>query len=106
MFFELREYRIKTGRRDQWVELMEKKIIPFQVSKGMVILGSFIATDEPDLYIWIRRFESEEDRDQLYQRVYQSEYWKSKIKPLVEQLLEREQMRVTRLISTPKSPIQ
>ena len=56
MFFELREYRIKDGKRDRWVALMEEQIIPFQVSKGMVFVGSFVALDEPDLYVWIRRY--------------------------------------------------
>jgi len=26
---------------DEWVKIMEREIIPFQVSKGMVICGSF-----------------------------------------------------------------
>ena len=55
MFFELREYRILPGQMDNWVNYMEEVIIPFQVSKGMVIIGSFVSKDESDLYIWIRR---------------------------------------------------
>jgi len=31
MLFELRQYRIKDGLRDEWVKLMEEKIIPFQI---------------------------------------------------------------------------
>ncbi|MBN2123562.1 MAG: NIPSNAP family protein, partial [Deltaproteobacteria bacterium] len=70
MFFELREYRIKDGKRERWVRLMEEKIIPFQVSKDMVAVASFVAMDEPDLYVWIRRFESEEEAERLYREVY------------------------------------
>ena len=58
MFFELREYRMMPGQKQNWVDYMEDVIIPFQVSKGMVILGSFVSRDEDDLYIWIRRFEN------------------------------------------------
>ena len=43
MLFELRQYKIEPGHRDAFVELMERKIIPFQVQQGMVILGSFVA---------------------------------------------------------------
>ncbi len=39
--FELRTYRPMPGKMDGWVRVMEEIIIPFQVSKGMVILGSF-----------------------------------------------------------------
>ena len=49
MFFELREYRTLPGQRENWVRFMEEEIIPFQVSKGMVILGSFVGEEEDDL---------------------------------------------------------
>jgi hypothetical protein len=106
MFFELREYRIKGGHRDRWVKLMEEKIIPFQMSKGMVAVGSFVAMDEPDLYVWIRRFESQEERDRLYKEVYESDYWRDVIKPESDEMLDRERMKVTRLEATPKSVIR
>ena len=105
MFFELREYRIKSGKRGKWVKLMEEKIIPFQVSKGMVVVGSFVAQEEEDLYVWIRRFESEEERKRLYKEVYESEFWAKEVKPGADEMLDRETMRVTRLEPTPKSVI-
>ena len=106
MFFEHREYRIKDGKREEMVKLMEEKVIPFQVSKGIVIIGSFVAVDNPDLYVWIRRFESEEEAERLYKEVYESEYWVNEIRPQVAEMLDRESMRITRLRATPKSVIQ
>jgi NIPSNAP len=106
MFFELREYRIEERKRARWVKLMEEKIIPFQMSKGMVAVGSFVALDEPDLYVWMRRFENEEESERLYKQVYDSEYWKAEIKPEADEMLDRERMRVVRLEATPNSVIQ
>jgi hypothetical protein len=106
MFFELREYRIKDGKRDRWVALMEEQIIPFQVSKGMAFVGSFVALDEPDLYVWIRRFENEEEKERLYKAVYETEFWTTEIKPLADEMLDRDRMRVTRIEATPKSIIR
>jgi hypothetical protein len=106
MFFELREYRIKPRHRAKWVQFMEEKIIPFQIAQGMVVVGSFIGQQEEDLYVWIRRFASEEERQTLYARVYESDYWKDEIAPLVGDMLDREKIRVTRLEATPKSVIQ
>lgn len=103
MFFELRQYRTKPGQREKWVKCMEEEIIPFQISKGMVILGSFVGEEEDDLYVWIRRFESEEDRKQLYQAVYESDYWKNEIAPKIPDMLDRDKIVVTRLEATPKS---
>ena len=106
MFLELREYRIKGGKREEWIKLMEEKIIPFQVSKGLVVIGSFIALDEPDLYVWIRRFESEEEAERLYKEVYESDYWKNQIKPEADTMLDRENIRNLRLKATRLSVIQ
>jgi hypothetical protein len=106
VFFELRQYRIKDGKRAEWVKLMEEEIIPFQISKGMVVVGSFVAEQEPDLYIWIRRFDSEEDRERLYKAVYDSDQWKNVIKPKTDVLLDRSRMVITRIEPTPKSVIR
>lgn len=106
MFFELREYRTLPGQRENWVKFMEEEIIPFQVSKGMVILGSFTGEEEDDLYIWIRRFESEAQREKLYEAVYQSDRWVNEIGPKVPEMLDRDKIVVRRIEATPRSVIQ
>ena len=106
MFYELRQYRTKPGQRDNWVKCMEEEIIPFQVSKGMVIMGSFVGEEEDDLYVWMRRFENEEERKQLYAAVYESDHWKNVIAPKVPDMLDREKIVVTRIKATPKSAIK
>jgi len=105
MLFELRQYRTLPGQRDRWVQFMEEEIIPFQVSRGMVIVGSFVAEEEPDLYVWIRRFADEAERERLYEAVYQSEHWKAVIAPRVPEMLDRERMVITRLVPTSKSVV-
>ena len=106
MFFELRQYRTLPGQRAAWVKFMEETIIPFQISKGMVIVGSFVGQEEDDLYVWIRRFESEEERAALYQAVYETDIWKNEIAPRVGQMLDRSRTVVTRIEATPKSVIR
>lgn len=106
MLFELRQYRTRPGRRKDWVRFMEETIIPFQVSKGMVIVGSFVGEEEDDLYVWIRRFEDEQERERLYREVYETDYWKNEVTPQVSEMLDREQIRVARLLPTPKSVIR
>lgn len=105
MFFELRQYRIKKGKMKRWVRYMEDVIIPFQIAQGMVVVGSFVAEEEDDLFVWIRRFESEQERKRLYKKVYESETWEKIIKPEVDKMLDREKMIVTRLLPTAKSVI-
>jgi hypothetical protein len=97
---------MKEGQKENWVRLMEEKIIPFQIAQGMVVIGSFVGEQEKDLYVWIRRFESEEQREALYEKVYQSETWVNEIAPLVPDMMDRSKIVVTRLEATPKSVIQ
>ena len=47
-----------------WLTLMEEEIIPLQVAKGMVIPGSFRGETDDSVYVWLRRFESEAEREQ------------------------------------------
>ena len=105
MFLELRQYRTHPGQRDNWVKYMEEIIIPFQVSKGMVIVGSFVGEQEDDLYVWIRRFESESERERLYEAVYESDEWRNNISPEIPGMLDGDKIVVTRLEPTAASVI-
>ncbi|MAS36367.1 MAG: NIPSNAP family containing protein [Anaerolineaceae bacterium] len=105
MIFELRQYQIQPGKREEWIRFMDEVIIPFQLSKGMVILGSFAEVDT-DQYIWIRRFDDEDDRTRLYDAVYQSDHWRETISPQVGNLIDRSQIKVTLMAATPHSFIQ
>lgn len=106
MFFELRRYQINEGKRDDFVRLMEEQIIPFQTQQGMSIVGSFVAEEDDTTYVWIRRFDSEDDRERLYDAVYNSEHWQNEIAPQVSSMMDRDTIQVTRLEATPRSIIQ
>ena len=116
-FFELRIYQVLPGKMKEWLNLMENIIIPFQSSKGMVIHGSFIEKsldqfflkdqvrdvkkfNDRNVYIWIRRFENEESKKELYEKVYQSNEWLNEIGPKVEKLIDRNSIIVHNITST------
>ena len=105
-FYELRQYHVRPGRLAEWVKIMEEEIIPFQVSKGMVICGSFQGEKDELVYVWLRRFNSEAEREAQYKAVYESDYWKTKIAPRVPEILDREKMVITRIVPTPHSTVQ
>ncbi|MBM9468550.1 NIPSNAP family protein [Nakamurella leprariae] len=105
-FYEIRHYTLQPGTRDEWVKYMEEVIIPFQTSKGMVINGSFLDEEDEDKYVWSRRFESEEQREELYAAVYQDDTWVNEISPKVGTMLIRDLIKVTRVVPTAASEIQ
>ncbi|MEU8707276.1 NIPSNAP family protein [Streptomyces sp. NPDC048565] len=106
MFYEIRRYRSRPGRRDAWVDYMEAVVIPFQASKGINVVASFTDEQDQDGYVWIRRFEDEAQREAQYAAVYESDRWKNEIGPVVHGLLIPERSVVTRAIPTPASPLR
>ena len=105
-FYELRQYTVRPGQMDTWLKIMEEEIIPFQVAKGMVISASFRGEEDDSVYVWIRRFESEEHRQALYDAVYGTTEWTEGISPRLTDVLDREAMVVTRLTPTQMSILQ
>ena len=105
-FYELRQYKIRPGKMEAWLRLMEGEIIPFQVSKGAVITASFRGETDDSVYFWIRRFESEGDRECIYKDIYESDVWKTKILPHVGELIDRPANNVQRVVPTRMSPAQ
>tara|TARA_B100001123_G_C14712455_1_gene789708 strand:- start:80 stop:472 length:393 start_codon:yes stop_codon:yes gene_type:complete len=105
-FYELRQYKIRPGKMSEWLEFMETKIIPFQVGMGMVICASFKGEEDDSVYFWIRRFESESDRERLYDDVYQSDFWKNEVAPKVGDLIDRDAIQVQRVTPTRLSIMQ
>ncbi len=105
-FYELRQYKVQPGKMDEWLKIMEGEIIPFQVSKGMVICGSFRGETDDSVYVWLRRFESEAQREALYKAVYDTDHWKNVIAPRVGACLDRSAIVVTRIVPTGKSTVQ
>jgi len=105
-FFEIRQYTVKPGKMNEWLELMQKEIIPFQVKHGMVICGSFRGETDDSVYFWIRRFESEAQREALYKAVYESDTWKNDLVERVGNVLDREKMVISRVVATEMSILQ
>jgi hypothetical protein len=105
-FYELRQYTIQPGKMEAWVKCMEEEIIPFQVAKGMVVTGSYRGEKDDSVYVWMRRFENEAERERLYKAVYESEHWKNVISPKVGELIDRAKISVQRIVPTRLSTAQ
>ena len=105
MFFELRQYKTKPGQRDAWVKTMEEKILPFHAANGVVVSGSFTGRDDGDTYVWLRRFDSQEQKEAFAKTIAESDYWKNEVVPDIQAMLDREAMVVTALEATALSVI-
>ena len=105
-FYELRQYEVRPGCMEAWLELIERTIIPGQIAAGMVVAGSFRGETDDSIYVWIRRSESEAERERLYAAYYGTDTWKNEVLPQVEKLIFRDRAKITRIVPTAASVLQ
>ena len=96
-FYEIRQYEIRPGKMESWVKMFNEEILPFQVSKGMVVPGIFRGEEDDSVFFWMRRFESEAERERLYAAVYEDEHWITQLSDRVGEHINRENIICNRL---------
>ena len=95
MIIEVRTYKIKSGRRDEFIRIFFSRAIPAQLSHGMKILGPLLDTEDRDTFVFLRSFPSMESRDQMTQAFYSSRDWKEELESIVKPMIEQSQLRLT-----------
>ena len=105
-FYEIRQYFIFDGQMAAWRRLFEEEIVPFQVARGMVIAGVFEGETDKNVFVWIRRFKDEAERERLYAAVYEDDHWKSSISPRIGELMDRGKIKVQRVTPMDVSVLQ
>jgi quinol monooxygenase YgiN len=72
---EIRTYRIKPGRREEFIRYFVTHVAPLQRSKGIVIVGPFRDVTDADTLVWLRTFPSLDDRERMLEAFYESDEW-------------------------------
>ena len=106
MFFELRQYHIRPGQQEKWVKCMEEEIIPFQVKMGMVVLGSFVGEEDASRLRLDPPLRERGRAQAALRRGLPERLLEERDLGAGRHMIDREQIKVTRLTATPRSPIQ
>jgi hypothetical protein len=85
---EVRFYHIKSGHRDEFVELFRRRGRPAQEAYGMKVMGPLLDLENPNVVIWLRSFPSAEDRDRMKKDFYEGPEWISGLEELVMPMLD------------------
>ena len=88
MIVEVRSYRIKPGKRAEFIELFETRAVPALRKYGMKIVGPLLDVENPNKFVFLRSFPSIEDRERLKDEFYSSEIWKNELEPFAMPLLD------------------
>ena len=74
---ELRQYRMKPGRRDALIDLFEREFVESQEAHGMSLVGQFRDLDAPDRFVWMRGFTDMESRKTALEGFYGGPIWQA-----------------------------
>jgi len=88
MIVEVRSYRIKPGKRADFIDLFEKRAIPAQRSYGMKIMGPLLDVENPNKFVFLRSFPSLEAREQMKNDFYGGELWKNELEAIAMPMLD------------------
>jgi hypothetical protein len=85
---EMRTYRLKPGRRAEFLDIFLTRSMPAHRRIGMRILGPFLSVEDPDVFFFMRGFPDLASREPLKQQFYEGELWKQeleqKLMPMIE----------------------
>ena len=88
MIVEVRSYRIKPGRRAEFIEFFERRSIRALRSHGMQIMGPLLDLENPNKFVWLRSFPSLDEREKMKDAFYEGELWKNELEAIAMPMLE------------------
>lgn len=88
MIVEVRSYRIKPGRRAEFVHLFESRAIPALRAQGMKVVGPFLDVENPNKFVWLRIFPSLEERERMKDAFYEGDLWKNELERIAMPMID------------------
>ena len=88
MIVEVRSYRIKPGRRAEFIEFFEKRSAPALRDHGMKVLGPLLDLENPNKFVFLRGFPSLEERERMKDAFYEGDLWKNELEQIAMPMIE------------------
>jgi len=85
---EMRTYRTKPGKREEFLAIFRSRSIPAHREIGMRIVGPFPSIEDPDVFFFMRGFPDLASREPMKSRFYDGEIWKSELESRLMPMLE------------------
>jgi len=88
MIVEVRSYRIKPGRRDEFIKFFVERSIPALRAHGMKVVGPLLDLENPNKFVWLRAFPSLDERERMREAFYEGPVWKNELEAIAMPMLE------------------
>lgn len=89
MIIEMRTYKLKPGKRPQFLEIFRTRSVPAHHEIGMKILGPFLSIEDPDTFFFMRGFPDLDSREPMKAKFYEGELWKRELEHLLMPMIEK-----------------
>src|SRR5690348_3614544 len=88
MIIEMRTYKLKPGKRAEFLEIFRSKSVPAHDEIGMKILGPFLSIEDEDTFFFMRGFPDLASREPMKAQFYEGELWKSELENVLMPMIE------------------
>jgi hypothetical protein len=89
MIIEMRTYKLKPGKRAEFLEIFRTRSVPAHDEIGMKILGPFLSIEDPDVFFFMRGFPDLESREPMKAKFYEGKLWKEELENILMPMLEK-----------------
>jgi hypothetical protein len=89
MVIEMRTYRLKPGKRPEFLEIFGTRSVPAHREIGMTIAGPFLSVEDPDTFFFMRGFPDLESREPMKAQFYEGELWNRELESVLMPMIDR-----------------
>ncbi|HUB01722.1 MAG TPA: NIPSNAP family protein [Terriglobales bacterium] len=89
MIIEMRTYKLKPGKRGEFLEVFRTRSVPAHHEIGMKILGPFLSLEDPDTFFFMRGFPDLASREPMKAKFYEGELWKRELENILMPMIEK-----------------
>jgi heme-degrading monooxygenase HmoA len=89
MIVEMRTYKLKPGKRPEFLEVFRTRSVPAHAEIGMKISGPFLSIEDPDTFFFMRGFPDLESREPMKAKFYEGRLWKEELENLLMPMIEK-----------------
>ena len=89
MIIEMRTYKLKPGKRDEFLEIFRTRSRPAHDEIGMKILGPFLSIEDTDTFFFMRGFPDLASREPMKAKFYEGELWKRELEGILMPMIEK-----------------
>jgi len=89
MIIEMRTYKLKPGKRAEFLEVFRTKSMPAHAEIGMKIIGPLLSIEDEDTFFFMRGFPDLASREPMKAKFYDGELWKKELEQQLMPMIEK-----------------